>query len=341
MPLEKISRRTLGAAIAAAVLALAGCGGEEKPQGAAPQASADAQKTLIPIGIVQLVEHDALDAAVRGIIDGLAERGYKEGERITIDRQNAQADQSNLHNIGTRFASAGNKVIFAVATPAAQAMATAAKDIPIVGTAITDFVSAKLVKSDDAPGGNVTGVSDMGPIEKQFELLAKLVPNMKTVGTIYNSSEVNSAVQVKLLKDAAAAAGVEVLEATVSSVNDIQQAATSLKGKVDALYLPTDNVIASAVPVLAKIVDPAKIPTVAGEVGMVRNGCLASVSVDYYTLGKMTGEMGADILDGKSTPAKMPIRRQLDGELVINMKTAKAIGITIPEDLLSKATKFE
>ena len=151
MTLEKISRRTLGAAIAAAVLALAGCGGEEKPQGAAPQASADAQKTLIPIGIVQLVEHDALDAAVRGIIDGLAERGYKEGERITIDRQNAQADQSNLHNIGTRFASAGNKVIFAVATPAAQAMATAAKDIPIVGTAITDFVSAKLVKRFEIP----------------------------------------------------------------------------------------------------------------------------------------------------------------------------------------------
>ena len=337
MTLEKISRRMLGAAIAAAVLALAGCGEEKAPA----QSEAAAGKTLIPIGIVQLVEHDALDAAVRGIVDGLAARGYKDGETIAIDRQNAQADQSNLHNIGTRFAGAKDKLIFAVATPAAQAMATTARDIPIVGTAITDFVSAKLVKSDDAPGGNVTGVSDMGPIEKQFELLTALVPNLKTVGTIYNSSEVNSAVKVTRLKDAAAKAGVEVVEATVSSVNDIQQAAASLKDKVDALYLPTDNVIASAVPVLAKVVNDAKIPTVAGEIGMVENGCLASVSVDYYELGKMTGEMGADILDGKSVPAQMPVRRQLDGELVINMKTAQAIGITIPEAILSKAKKFE
>lgn len=334
----KLSRRTLGAACLAALVALSGCGKEEAKPAAGTAAAASEP---IPIGIVQLVEHDALDAAVRGIVDGLAERGWKDGEKIKIDRQNAQADQSNLRNIATRFLSDKDRIIFAVATPAAQSMATAARDTPIVATAITDFVSAKLVKSDEAPGGNVTGVSDLGPIEEQFKLLMKLVPNAKTIGTIYNSSEINSAYQVELLKAAAKKAGITVLEATVSNVNDIQQAANSLIGKVDGLYLPTDNVIASAVPALVKVTNPAKIPTVAGEIGMVSNGLLGSVSVDYYELGKMTGRMGADILEGKAKPATMPVQHVKEGQLVFNLKAAKAIGFEVPADLLKNAKTFE
>ena len=308
---------------------LSGCGKEEAAQ--------QGGKTLIPIGIVQLVEHEALDAANRGIVDALAERGYKEGVNVTIDRQNAQADQSNLQNIAARFVSNDSKILFAIATPAAQTLAAATKTIPIVATAVTNFEVAKLVASNEKPGGNVTGVSDINPVAEQFALLMKFAPDAKAIGTIYNSSEINSTYQIELLKKAASAAGVEVVEASVSSVNDIQQAVASLKGKVRGLYLPTDNIIASAVPVLMKSVFEAGIPTVAGEGGMVRAGILASIAVDYYTLGKMTGAMGADILDGKKKPADMPIQSQKAEKVLVNLKTAETMGIQIPEDILKTA----
>lgn len=308
---------------------LSGCGKEEAAQ--------QGGKTLIPIGIVQLVEHEALDAANRGIVDALAERGYKEGVNVMIDRQNAQADQSNLQNIAARFVSNDSKILFAIATPAAQTLAAATKTIPIVATAVTNFEVAKLVASNEKPGGNVTGVSDINPVAEQFALLMKFAPDAKAIGTIYNSSEINSTYQIELLKKAASAAGVEVVEASVSSVNDIQQAVASLKGKVGGLYLPTDNIIASAVPVLMKSVFEAGIPTVAGEGGMVRAGILASIAVDYYTLGKMTGAMGADILDGKKKPADMPIQSQRAEKVLVNLKTAETMGIQIPEDILKTA----
>lgn len=308
---------------------LSGCGKEEAAQ--------QGGKTLIPIGIVQLVEHEALDAANRGIVDALAERGYKEGVNVTIDRQNAQADQSNLQNIAARFVSNDSKILFAIATPAAQTLAAATKTIPIVATAVTNFEVAKLVASNEKPGGNVTGVSDINPVAEQFALLMKFAPDAKAIGTIYNSSEINSTYQIELLKKAESAAGVEVVEASVSSVNDIQQAVASLKGKVGGLYLPTDNIIASAVPVLMKSVFEAGIPTVAGEGGMVRAGILASIAVDYYTLGKMTGAMGADILDGKKKPADMPIQSQKAEKVLVNLKTAETMGIQIPEDILKTA----
>ena len=193
MQISSLSRRGVLALSAAVALALAGCGDKS-----APAAGAAAKAELTPVGIVQLVEHAALDACTKGVVDALAERGFKDGVNIKLDIQNAQGDQSNLHNIANRFVSNKDKVIFAVATPAAQAVATVAKNTPIVATAITDFVAAKLVKSDDAPGGNVTGVSDLGPIEAQLDLLLKFIPNAKVVGTIYNSSEINSAYQVEI-----------------------------------------------------------------------------------------------------------------------------------------------
>ena len=195
MQISPLFRRGVLALSAAVALALAGCGDKS-----APAAGAAAKAELTPVGIVQLVEHAALDACTKGVVDALAERGFKDGVNIKLDIQNAQGDQSNLHNIANRFVSNQDKVIFAVATPAAQAVATVAKNTPIVATAITDFVAAKLVKSDEAPGGNVTGVSDLGPIEAQLDLLLKFIPNAKVVGTIYNSSEINSAYQVEIFK---------------------------------------------------------------------------------------------------------------------------------------------
>ncbi|MBS5491897.1 MAG: ABC transporter substrate-binding protein [Sutterella wadsworthensis] len=332
--MAKHMMRAAALIVSAAIAAgLTGCG-EDK-------AATPKDATIMNIGIVQLVEHDALDAANRGIIDGMAKRGFKDGVNVKFDKQNAQADQSNLHNIATRFVSNNDKLIFAIATPAAQSVASVTKEIPIVATAVTNFEVARLVKSNKAPGGNVTGVSDINPVADQLALLLKLTPGAKAVGTIYNSSEINSAYQIELLREAAKAHKVDVVEATVSNVNDIQQAIASIKDKVQALYIPTDNVMASAIPALLKVTNPAKLPVVAGESGMVRAGALASIGVDYYTLGVMTGNMGADILEGKAQPATMPIQIQQATKVLINMKAAKEIGLDVPAELLKDADKIE
>ncbi len=319
----QISRWMKTAAVAAMVsAALTGCGEDKK---------AEAPKT---IGIVQLVEHDALDAANRGITDALKERGVT----MEIDRQNAQADQSNLRNIAQRFVSHNYPLIFAIATPAAQTVANATSTTPIVATAVTDFAVAKLVKDNNKPGTKVTGSSDMNPIAAQTELLLKLVPNAKTVGTIYNSSEINSQLQIDILRKELEKHGVALAEATISSVNDIQQAAQSLVGKVDVMYVPTDNVVASSMPTLYRVTQAAKLAVVAGEAGMVRSGATATVAVDYYNLGKIAGNMGADILEGKAKPQDMPIRYQTEFKVVLNEPVVKELGLTVPEDVAKNVT---
>ena len=310
-------------------LGVMGCGGDKK------EAPKKAEK--VNVGIVQLVEHAALDAANKGFVEGLASKGYKEGQNIAYDRQNAQADQSNLQNIAHRFVNNKVNLICAIATPAAQTVANVTSDIPIVATAVTDYKAAKLVKDNAKPGTNVTGTTDMNPVEQQLDLLLKLVPNAKSVGTIYCSSEVNSQLQIEILKKAAAAKGVTVKEATVSNVNDIQQAARSLVGKVQAIYVPTDNVLASAMPTLVSVTEEAKLPVICGEGGMVKAGGVATLGVDYYKLGFQAGEMAADILGGKSKPADMAIQAQKEFKAMVNMKEAEKIGLKVPEDVLKGA----
>ena len=326
---KKMRALAAGVALTLALGILAGCGSDTKAAG-------DSKK-VVNVGIVQLVEHEALDAANKGFIAGMAAKGFKENENVKYDRQNAQADQSNLQNIAQRFVSNKVDLICAIATPAAQTMANATKEIPIVATAVTDYEAAKLVASNNEPKGNVTGTSDMNPIEGQLELLLKLVPGAKTIGTIYCSSEVNSQLQVDLLKKYAAAKGVTVVEATVANVNDIQQAAHSLVGQVDAIYVPTDNVLASAMPTLAQITEPAKLAVICGEGGMVMSGGLATLGIDYYKLGEQTGEMAGDILNGKVKPATMPVQMQKSFKVIINKANAEKIGIKIPEELLQAA----
>ena len=310
-------------------LGVLGCGGDKK------EAPKKAEK--VNVGIVQLVEHAALDAANKGFVEGLASKGYKEGQNIAYDRQNAQADQSNLQNIAHRFVNNKVNLICAIATPAAQTVANVTSDIPIVATAVTDYKTAKLVKDNAKPGTNVTGTTDMNPVEQQLDLLLKVVPNAKSVGTIYCSSEVNSQLQVDILKKAATAKGVTIKEATVSNVNDIQQAARSLVGKVQAIYVPTDNVLASAMPTLVSVTEEAKLPVICGEGGMVKAGGLATLGVDYYKLGFQAGEMAADILSGKSKPADMAIQAQKEFKAMVNLKEAEKIGLKVPEDVLKGA----
>jgi len=316
-------------ALAAMVVGAAGCG-------SSTQTGAKDKKSY-KVGVIQLVQHPALDAANKGFIDGLKSKGFEEGKNVTFDQQNAQGDQSNLQTIAQRFVSNKDDLVCAIATPAAQTMANATKDIPIVGTAITDYKVAKLVKDSSKPGTNVTGTTDMNPVEAQIDLLVKIMPKAKTVGFIYNSSEVNSQLQIDLAKKAAAARGLATVEATVSSVNDIQQAAQSLMGKVDALYIPTDNVMASAMPNLIKITDEAKVPVFCAEAGMLKAGGVATLGIDYYKLGFQTGEMAADILFGKSKPQDMAIQSQKTFTVTLNEEAIKKLGLTIPDDVRKEA----
>lgn len=296
------------------------------------------EKDNYTVGIVQLVEHDALSSANKGFVDGLAAEGFVEGKNITFDQQNAQADQSNLQNIAQQFVSNKVDLICAIATPAAQTAANATSDIPIVATAVTDYEEAKLVESDEAPGHNVTGTSDMNPIADQVDLILAIKPETKIIGTIYCSSEVNSELQVKLMREYAESKDLQVEAVTVSTVNDIQQAAQSLVNKkVDAIYVPTDNVIASAMPNLVGITDDYKLPVICGEAAPVANGGLATIGIDYYKLGQQTAVMAAKILRGEATPAEMPIETQKDMTYTVNQEVATRLGITIPQDILDQA----
>lgn len=321
-------KKLLALALSAALTvgALAGCGSTK---------SETTEKKVYNIGVVQLVEHGALDAANKGFVEGLASKGFK--DNVKLDQQNAQADQSNLQNIGQRFVNNKVDLICAIATPAAQSMANITKDIPIVATAVTDYEEAKLVAKNTEPKGNVTGTTDMNPVKEQLELLLKIVPTAKTVGVIYSSSEVNSQLQINLFKKHAAETGLTVMESTVSTVNDIQQAARSLVGKVDVLYVPTDNVLSSAMPTLTAIAEEAKLAIICGEENQVKLGGLATLGIDYYKLGFQTGEMAADILAGKAKPASMPIQSLKEMKITVNEQMAKKIGVTIPKDVLDKA----
>ena len=279
------------------------------------------------VGVIQLTEHAALDASNKGFIDALDASGIS----YTVDQQNAQNDQSACQTIATKLASDGNDVILAIATPAAQAVAGATSDIPVVGTAITDFAEAGLVNSNEAPGTNVTGTSDLTPVKEQIDLLAKLVPTAKKIGILYCSAEVNSKIQAEMAMEACAAIGLEAEVFTVSSSNEIQTVVESMVGKVDAIYAPTDNVIAAGMATVGMVALDNKLPVICGEAGMVEAGGLATYGIDYYQLGYMAGEMAVSILKGEKTPAEMPIG-YLDAskcELTVNEEMAKALGIDL------------
>lgn len=295
--------------------------------------------TTYKIGVSQYSTHDALDAAYDGFTDGLAEAGYKEGENIEIDFQNAQGDPSNNNTIAAKLVNDNPDLILAIATPAAQAIANLTQDIPIIVTAITDPEESGLVESNEAPGGNVTGTSDLNPIKEQMDLLQQLVPTAKKVAILYCSSEDNSKFQAELAAEAAANIGIETVEATVSNSNDIEQVVQSLVNKVDAIYAPTDNIIASAMPTVAMIANANKLPVICGESGMVEKGGLATYGLNYYNLGKQTAAMAIKILTGEAKPADMSVEYLENVELTINEDVAAELGITIPDDLKAEMNK--
>ena len=329
---KKFIKGIAAAAIAAMSMGmLAGCGG-----GSDTQQDAEMHK----VGIVQLMQHGALDQANQGLVEGLAAAGYVVGENLEIDQQNAQGDQSNLQSIAQQFLSNDVEMIMAIATPAAQVMAANTEEIPIVATAITSFEQAGLVESNETPNTNVTGTHDMTPIAEQIDLLLQIVPDAKSIGTVYTSSEKNSQVQVGILKEVCEAKGLTVVERTVSTVNDIQQATQSLvEENVDAVWLCTDNNVASAMPQVVGVTDAAGIITVCAEESMVMSGGTITYGINFYQIGYDAGLMAAKILNGEAVPAEMPIQgpKQEDLKLVINPEAVEIIGVEIPAELMEKA----
>ena len=286
------------------------------------------------IGIIQQMDHVALNAARDGFVKALEDNGFVDGETITLDIQNGQGDQSNLATIADRFISEKADLVLAIATTAATTMAGKTETIPILGTAITDYVSAKLVESNEKPGYNVSGTSDMNPVSAQIELLKKLAPEAKTVGVLFTSGETNSVIQAAMAKEAIEAQGMTYVEGTATNTNDVQQAVQQLVGKCDAIYLPTDNVMASSMPIIYGVTAESKTPVICGESGMVHNGGLATLGISYFQLGYETGLMAVEVLGGADI-SEMPIRFATEGfEYAINKTVADEIGLEIPDDLL-------
>jgi putative ABC transport system substrate-binding protein len=294
------------------------------------------------IGIVQIIEHPSLDSARKGFLDALASNGYKEGENLNITYENAQGDMPTLNNIAKSLVGDDNDLILAIATPSAQAVANTSKDtsIPVLFTAVTDPVAAGLVKSMDKPDTNLTGTTDMAPVAEQVKLIQDIKPSAKNVGVIYNTGEVNSVVQVDLAKEAAQQLGLNIIEAVATNTNEVSHAVKSLVDKVDAIYVPTDNVVVTALEAVIQVAEENKILVVSGEKDSVERGAVATLGIDYYKLGQQTGEMALKIISGEAKPQHMPVESQHQTDIIINLKAAKAIGIEMPENLLHKAAEI-
>ena len=298
------------------------------------------QKKVYKIGVSQLVEHPALDAAYDGFVDGLKEKGYVDGDNIELDFNNAQNEQSNCVTIANKLVGNKSDLILAIGTTAAVAVAQATQDIPVLITAITDPKDAGLVKSNEKPNTNVTGTSDLTPVKQQIALIPRILPNAKTVGFLYSSSESNSEFIVNLAKTEAKKIGLKTVEKTISNSNEIQQAAKALVPLCDVIYLPNDNTIASGMATVTQVTKPAKKPIITGERGMMDIGGIATYNTNYYNLGKQTALMAVDILVNGKKPADMPIQYQQTFELVLNKSFAKDIGVTFPQDVLDEEKSF-
>jgi putative ABC transport system substrate-binding protein len=284
------------------------------------------------VAITQIVEHPALDAVYQGIRDELEAQGYNDGEQVRIMHESAQGNAAIASQIARKFVGEGPDVIVAIATPSAQTMAAAARQTPVVFSAVTDPVGAKLVKSLKAPGANITGVTDMLPIERHLDLLERVVPDAKRIGTVYNPGEANAVALVELLEERLQARDMELVKAAATKTSEVLGAARSLVGKADAIYLTTDNTVISAVEAVISVGERASIPVFAADTATVGRG------FDYYDHGRQTGAMVARILEG-ANPGDMNVESVDTLELFVNPAAAERMGITLSDDLISDAKK--
>ena len=315
--------------LAMVMMMLSGCGSK----------NAESGDEMFKVGIIQLMEHPSLDTIRESIIEGLEDEGYVEGKNLKIEYQNGQNDMSTMKNIAQTFVGDECDVIVAIATPAAQAALSETTEIPIVFAAITDPVGAGLVDSLDNPGGNVTGTSDEVSAEMIMNLAKDITPDFKTIGVLYNIGEDNSVSVVAQLKEYAGENGYKVIESTVTNTGEVQQAAQYLADKVDIVFSPIDNTVASSMAVATETFNNAGIPFYVSADSMVNDGGLSTCGIDYTVLGRETAAMIADILEG-ADPAAIAVRKMSEMSVYVNKETAKALNIEIPQAILDKAVLF-
>ena len=306
-------------------MAMTGCGGSGD--------SADDAAGKYKVGIVQQLEHPALDAATLGFQEKLTE--LTDGN-VVFDYQNAQGEQTNCTTIATKFVSDGVDLIMANATTALQSAADATADIPIVGTSVTDYVTAGVVDSNEAPGRNVTGASDLAPIDEQIAMLMELVPDVQKVGIVYCSAEPNSIYQAELAQKELDAANVAWAEYTAADSNEVQSVVTKAVSECDVLYVPTDNTMANNTEIIKNVAVPAGVPVIAGEEGICSGCGVATLSISYYDLGAKAAEMAYEILVNGANPAEMPVEYVSEGITEkYNAEIAETLNIAIPEDMVA------
>ncbi len=302
--------------------------------------SSQNSQEIVSIGISQIVENPVLDLAREGFVDALKEKGYEDGKNIEIDTQFAQGDIALTTTIAQNFVSQKKDLILAISTPSAQAAFQSTKDIPILFTAVTDPISAGLIQNIESPEGNITGTTDMVPIEKQLELGKTIYPHAKKVGIPYNTSEVNSQVQVELAKEAAKLQGLEIVQIPVTNSSEIEPALSGKVREIDFLFLPSDNLIASSMSIITKVALDNNIGSIGVDEPMVKNGALACEGLDYYKLGYETGLMAIDIMEGKEVK-ELPVSRPTETELTINKDIIDKLGVSLPEEILDGAVIVE
>ena len=288
------------------------------------------------VAVTAIVEHPALDACRDGIRDELKAAGFEDGKNFKFIYESAQGNPGTAVQIAQKFVGENPTVIVPISTPSAQAVISATSDIPVVFTAVTDPLGAKLVANLEKPGGNVTGMSDLSPIGKQIDLIREIVPGAKKIGVPYNPGEANAVTLVKLVKEKAASLGLEVVEAPAPKSSDVQAAAQSLVGKVDVIYVPTDNTIVSALEAVIGVGIDNKLPVFAGDTDSVKRGAIAAVGFDYYDVGRQTGKIVARILKGEK-PGDIAVQGIEITQLFVNPGAAQKMGITIPESLIASA----
>ncbi|HHT7643638.1 TPA: ABC transporter substrate-binding protein [Streptococcus suis] len=292
---------------------------------ACSSSSEQASSDVVKVGVLQYMEHESLTAAREGFVAELEANGYKEGEKLVLDYQNAQGDQANLQTISEQLI-AGNDIVLAIATPSAQSLATVSTETPIVFTAVTDPLSADLVESIEKPGGLLTGTSDQAQIDKQVELLGQAVPDAKTVGILYTTSERNSEVQVEQAKELLEKAGYKVVVKGITSSNEVQDATTSLMKDVDALFIPTDNTVASTMTMIGELSVEHKVPVIGGSTDMVDEGGLLTYGTNYEALSRQTAKMAIKIIEGANV-SETAVEYPETVSLHVNEEMAQKLGI--------------
>lgn len=295
-------------------------------------------RKIIKVGVLQLLSHPALDAIYKGFEDELNKEGYKVGENIKIDLQNAQGDQSNLATMSKKLSSENNNIFVGITTPATLSLSNEIKNKPIIMGGITYPVEAGLIKDEQLPETNITGVSDRTPIKKQLEVMKKIIPNLKKVGVLYTASEDNSIKQAKEAEEYAKELGLEVKLSTIANTNDIQQVTESLANETQAIFIPIDNTLASAMDTVIKVTDKKKIPVFPSADTMVEAGGVLGIAVDQYNIGVETAKVLIKVLNG-ADPKNTPIVLANEGIIYLNEKKAKILGLNIPEEISSKAKK--